>query len=134
MKIREKYRVFNHARREYSRIFSQGYEFRQMSYKNLVSLLKANEHSSFCEYWYCCHGLYSNCWQDPFEEGVWSMSQEDVNVLLAGVLKRTRKYLKNKHRVLYFEDSYGTHVVLVTRDVLWRDYIITFTNGYYSMS
>lgn len=133
MKIKEKCRLFNHARREYSRIFSHSYEFTKMSYDKLVSLLKANKHSGFCEYWYCCYGLYRNCWQDPFEEGVWSMSQEDVDVLLAGVLKRMRKYLKDKRRVLCFEDSIGTHVVLITRDVLWRDYVITFTNGSYSL-
>ena len=129
MKIKEKYRLFNHARREYSKKFSQNYEFTQMSYKELVNLLQSNRHTSYCEYWYCCHGLYHNCWIDPFSEGIWEFSQEDVNILLKGVLKTARKYLKNKYRLLCCNDSDGTHVILIMRDVHRCDYIITFTTN-----
>ncbi|MGN0577205.1 MAG: hypothetical protein ACI4J4_01160 [Ruminiclostridium sp.] len=131
MKIKEKYKLFNHARREYSKKFARNYEFTQMSYKKLINLLKANKHTGYCEYWYCCHGLYHNCWQDHFSEGIWEFSQEDVNVLLTGVLKTTRKYLKNKYRALCCKSSDGIHVILVMRDVHLCDYIITFTNKDY---
>lgn len=129
MKIKEKYRLFNHARREYSESFSRNYEFAQMSYKKLINLLQANRHTNYCEYWYCCHGLYHNCWQDPFCEGIWNFSQADIDILLTGVLKTARKYLKNKYRTLCCKDSDGTHVILITRDIHRCDYIITFTNS-----
>lgn len=129
MKIKEKYKMFNHARREYSRIFDKDYDFTQMSYSELLGLLKSSKQVDYTEYWYCCHGLYSNCWQDPFSEGVWGLTQAGVNALLAEVLKETRKYLKNKYRVLYCKSDDLTHVILITRDVQLCDYIITFTNN-----
>lgn len=131
MKIKERFKLFNYARRDYSKIFSMNYEFKEISYDKLVNLLKASRHSAFCEHWYCCHGLYHNCWQDPFEEGIWGFSQEDVNVLLAGVLKRCRKYIRNKYRVLYCEKDGCIEVVLIMRDVFRCDYLITFTDNDY---
>lgn len=129
MKIKEKYKLFNQARREYSKKFARNYEFTQMTYAKLIELLQANKHTNYCEYWYCCHGLYHNCWQDLFSEGIWGFSQEDVNILLTGVLKETRKYFKNKCRVLCCKNADGVHVILVMRDVYWCDYLITFTNN-----
>lgn len=131
MKIKERYKFFNHARRDYSKIFARNYEFTQLSYKKLAALLKNSKYAGYCEYWYCCHGLYNNCWIDPFEEGVWSMSQNDVDMLLTAVLKESRRWLRNKYRTLLCEDSYGTHIILVTRDVQLCDYVITLANDNY---
>ena len=128
MKKQERYKLLNHVKKDYSERFNRNYEFKKLSKKALYELLQQNKHSSMCEWDYCCYGLYQNCWQDPFEEGIWDMSQEHVDKIIKHVLDSTSKICRKDSRILYCENEYGVHVIIITRDVKRCDYLICFTN------
>lgn len=128
MKKQERYKLLNYAKKDYSETFNRNYEFKKMSKKALYKLLKQNKHSSMCEWSYCCYGLYQNCWQDPIEEGMWGMTQEWVDKCIKGIIDETAKSYRKDNRILYYEDEYGVHVIIIARDVAKDDYLICFTN------
>lgn len=128
MKIKERYKVLNYAKKDYSKQFKRNYEFKNLSRKALHKLLQQNKHSYMCEWSYCCYGLYQCCWQDPVEEGCWNMSQARVDKCIKNTIDDTAKACRRDNRILYCEDEYGIHVAIITRDICGRDYLITFTN------
>lgn len=128
MKKQERYKLLNYAKNDYSKIFKQNYEFKKLSKKDLHKLLADNKHSALCELSYCCYGLYTNCWQDPFEEGIWDLSQKEVDNIIGGIIDRTAKICRKDSRILYYEDGVRVHVIIIARDVESMDYLITFTN------
>ncbi len=128
MKKQERYKLLNHAKKDYSERFNRNYEFKKMSKKALYELLKQNKHSAMCEWDYCCYGLYQNCWQELFEEGNWYMSQKRVDDIIKYAINSTAKICRKDNRILYYEDEYGIHVVIIARDVKRHDYLICFTN------
>ena len=128
MKKQERYKLLNHAKRDYSERFKRNYEFKKLSKKALYELLKQNKHSSMCEWSYCCYGLYQNCWQDPIEEGCWGMAQERVNKCIKYTIDETAKVCRRDSRILYCEDEFGIHIVIIARDIMKDDYLIWFTD------
>ena len=128
MKKKDRYELLNHARKKYSHTFKRNYEFKKLSKKDLHEVLKQNKHSSMCEWDYCCDGLYFNCWQEPFEEGVWDLTQEQVNNIIKNTINSTAKICRKDSRILFCEDELGIHVIIVARDVHKCDYLICFTN------
>ena len=132
MKIKDKYKLLNYAKKQYSEIFNCNYEFKNLSKKALYKLLKENKHSSICEWSYCCYGLYENCWQDPYAEGIWDMSQEQVNKIIKGIIDETAKICRRHSRILYCENKDTIDIIIVARDVMSTDYLITFTNEEWS--
>lgn len=131
MKLKERYKVLNYAKKQYFEAFNRNYEFKKLSKKALYKLLQENKHSTMTEWSYCCYGLYRCCWQDPFAEGIWDMSQERVDEIIKDIIDRTAKICRKDNRILYCEDEVGVHVVIVARDVMSTDYLITFTNEEY---
>lgn len=128
MKKQEKYKLLNYAKEDYSEKFRRNYEFKKLSKRALHELLQQNNHSSMCEWSYCCYGLYQNCWQEPVEEGIWRMTQERVNRSIKYIIDSTSKICRRDNRILYCEDEYGIHVVIIARDVDACDYLICFSN------
>ena len=128
MKKKDRYKLLNYSKKDYSEKFNRNYEFKNMSKKDLCELLKQNKHSSMCEWSYCCYGLYRNCWQEPIEKGNWGMTQEWVDKCIKRTIDETAKICRKDNRILYCEDEHGVHVVIIARDVDSRDYLIFFTN------
>lgn len=128
MKTKERYKLLNYAKEDYSNIFGCRYEFKKLSKKALYELLRQNKHSCMCEWSYCCYGLYQNCWQEPIEEGIWDMTQEDVNKAIKSVIDDTAKICRRDSRILYYENNFGIHVIIIARDIMSEDYLITFTD------
>lgn len=124
MKIQERYGLLNYAKNEYYRIFKSDYQFKKLSKRALLKLLEDNKHSAMCEWWYCCEGLYHNCWQEPIEEGCWSATQKEVDNTIRETITSTAKICRKDNRILYHEDEHGVHVIIVARDVLECDYLI----------
>ena len=130
MKKKDKYKIINHSIKEYSDIFKREYKRINVSRKQVKDLLKKYKHSGMAEWSYCCYGLYQNCWQDPFEEGIWNLTQKRVDELIYDTVCMLSKQYKRDNRVaLYIEDN-AVHMVIVARDLpnFKRDYLITFTN------
>ena len=128
MKIKERYKLLNRAKEDYTNIFGYKYEFKKLSKKALYKLLQENKHSFMYEWSYCCYGLYQNCWQEPIEEGVWSMTQQDVDRAIKSAIDETAKICKRDSRILYYENEFGIDVIIIARDVVGLDYLIVFTN------
>lgn len=73
-------------------------------------------------------GLYQNCWQEPYFAGNWDMSQERVDDVIRYVIDKTAKICRKDSSILYCESRQEVNVVIVARDILENDYLITFTN------
>lgn len=128
MKKKDRYKLLNYAKKDYSEMFNHNYKFKKMSKRQLYKLLKENKHSSMCIWSYCCYGLYQNCWQDIVEEGCWQDTQKEVDRIIKHTIDVTSKICRKDGRILYFEDEYGIHVVIITRDINKDDYLILFTS------
>ena len=128
MKKKDKYKLFQYAKEQYSKDFKCNYEFKYLSKKALLKLLKEHNDSSMCEWDYCCYGLYQNCWQEPYFEGNWGMSQEKVNEIIKETIKKTAKICKRDNRILYCEVDDVINIVIIARDVMYCDFLIAFDN------
>ena len=128
MKKQERYKLLNYAKKEYSEIFKYNYQFKKLSKKALYELLQQNKHSQMCEWSYCCCGLYHNSWQEPYFVGNWELTQKRIDEIIKSTIDETAKICRKDNRILYCEDEYGTHVIIVARDVMSDDYLFTFTN------
>ena len=128
MKKQERYKLLNYAKRDYSEKFKRNYEFKKISKKALYELLKQNKHSSMCEWSYCCYGLYQNCWQEPVEAECWQDKQKEVDDIIKNTIDFTAKICRKDNRILYCENEYGIHVIIISRDIDKCDYLICFTN------
>jgi len=132
MKRKERYKVLNYAKKQYSDIFCLDLQFKYISKKRLLELLKKYKQPYMCLWSYCCEGLYHNCWQDPVEEGVWDYTQEDVNGIIKYEIESTAKHCRRDSRILYCETENRIHVIIVMRDVKKYDYLIGFTDEQYA--
>ena len=129
MKKKDKYKIINYAINEYSNIFNRSYKRTNISQSYVEELLKMYKHSVMCEWSYCCYGLYQNCWQEPFEEGIWGITQNRVEEIIFNTVCKLSKHCKRDNRVgLYLEDN-AVHMVIVARDLpgFRADYLFTFT-------
>lgn len=128
MKRRDRYKLLNRAKKDYSEIFKCNYEFKKLSKKALYKLLQENKHSAMCEWSYCCYGLYKCCWQELIEEGNWGLTQKQVDEDIKYAIDETAKICRRDSRILYCKDEYGVHVIIIARDVMSTDYLIVFTD------
>ena len=131
MKKKERYKILNYAKDQYNKEFGLDYQFKNLSRKDLHNLLKWNKHSVMCEWEYCCYGLYQNCWQDVYEEGVWNFTQKQVDDFISNVIDRYARYYRKDSRILYYATEDTLEVILVMRDIYKTDFLITFTNKKY---
>lgn len=128
MKKQDRLKLLSYAKEQYIEFFGLDYKFKKLSKKALYNLLKQNKHSSMCEWSYCCYGLYQNCWQEPYEEGIWDLTQNEVNNIIKAAIDGTAKICRRDNRILYCEDGQFVDVIIVARDVMKADYLIYFTN------
>lgn len=130
MKKKDKYKIINYAINEYGEKFNCVYKRANISPKQVKELLKKYKHSIMCEWSYCCYGLYQNCWQEPFFEGNWGMTQKRVDEIIYNTVHKLFKHCKRDNRVGLFVEDDAVHMVIVARDLpRYRgDYLITFTN------
>lgn len=135
MKKKDKYRLIDYALKDYGKKFNHNYKRKYISCREVEKLLSENKHSVGAEWFYCCYGLYENCWQDPFEEGVWDMTQEYVDDWILNTFKSLRKQCKRDNRIGVYEDKddNSIHVVIVARDLQEYkcDYLFIFTDREY---
>ena len=128
MKKQKRYKLLNYAKKDYSNRFNCDYEFRKLSKSELHKLLKQNKHSSMCEWYYCCSGLYENCWQELIQAGCWQETQDEVDDIIKATINETVKICRKDSRILYCENENEIDVVIIARDICGCDYLITFTN------
>ena len=130
MKKKDKYELISLAIKDYSERFNENYQRVNLSQKQLMTLLRQNKHSTMCEWDYCCYGLYRNCWQDLYADGVWDLSQEQVDKIIASIIKDSAKACRRDSRIAMCKDENSIGVVIVLRDLPEHrcDYLITFTN------
>ena len=131
MKKKERYKLINHAVKEYSRIFNRDYQLKKISKKELLNLVDTYKYPVACEWSYCCYGLYDNCWQEPIEDGIWAWTQESVNKYIKSLIKRNHKRWKKDNRIAYCEKDGIVHIVIIDRDTCKNDYLLYFTNEWY---
>ena len=62
------------------------------------------------------------------EEGIWGMTQEDVNKAIKQTIDDTAKICKRDSRILYCENELSVDVIIIARDIISVDYLITFTD------
>ena len=110
------------------KLFSMIISFNICQKNKLLKLLKEHDYNSMCEWSYCCYGMYTCCWQELTADGVWEMTQENVNKSIAATIKDCMKYCKKDSRILYAEQEDCIEIVLVMRDIMAVDYLITFKN------
>lgn len=128
MKKKEKYKLINHAKNEYSEIFKCDYQPIYKNKKYIKSLLKEYSHSGMCEWSYCCYGLYQNCWQEPYFEGNWGMTQKRVNeIILDTFTPKLLKKCRTENRMFYCEKDGMIHILIIARDLDSDDYLFTFS-------
>ena len=60
------------------------------------------------------------------------MSQEQVNKIIKGIIDETAKICRRHSRILYCENKDTIDIIIVARDVMSTDYLITFTNEEWS--
>ena len=128
MKRKDKMTLFNYAKKQYRKAFDLELEFKYMSKRELYNLIKQHSHSIMCEWFYCCNGLYENCWQELYAEGVWHMSQAKVNEAIKSVIDLLATACRRDKRILYCELDNRVDVIIIARDIVKADYLITFTN------
>lgn len=129
MKTRDKQALISYVINEYNQIFKVKYERVKLSKRYLWSLLDTYKHSGMCEWCYCCRGLYNNCWQEPYFEGNWGMTQTYIDDSIKRTVEWVAKANKRDGRIAMYTDEIGVHVLIVARDLpLKADYLITFTN------
>lgn len=128
MKRSEKCKLINYAIKDYNKKFNLNYKSIYKSKKVIQSLLKEYTCSSMRFWFYCCEGLYKNCWQEPIEEGIWGMTQEEVNKMIIDIMssKLLRK-CRNENRMFYCEKDDVIELLIVARDLEKCDYFITFS-------
>ena len=129
MKKKDKYKIINYAINEYSNIFNHSYKRTNISQNYVKELLKKYKHSIMCEWSYCCYGLYQNCWQDPFEEGIWGMTQKRIDEIIYDTVCELLKHCKRDNRIGLCVENNAVHMVIIARDLpdFKSDYLFTFT-------
>ena len=128
MKRKDRYKLLNYAKKQYSEAFDLDLQFKHLSKKELYNLLQEYKHSFMCEWCYCCYGLYNNCWQEPIEEGNWGFTQKQVDEIIKGTIDDTIKACRKDSRILYCDLGNRVDVIIVMRDICSADFLITFTN------
>lgn len=128
MKLKERYKVLNYAKEQYSKTFNHDYKFKKLSKKALYKLLEENKHSMMAEWSYCCNGLYKCCWQELIEKGNWGLTQKAVDEDIKRAIDKTAKICRKDSRILYCEEENAIQVIIIARDIMSMDYLITFTN------
>lgn len=130
MKKKDKYKIINYAKNKYSKFLECDFEFKYISLNKVKELLSTYKHPNMCEWLYCCNGLYESCWQDPFVEGIWGMSQEQVNKIIYNIFKDLSKQCRREPRIIYCKKDGDIQVVIIARDLnpFKADYLISFTN------
>lgn len=131
MKKKDKYKIINYAFNEYEKIFNVKYERKYVSPRQVNKWLRAYKNSEACDWSYCCYGLYQNCWQEPYFEGNWGMTQKCVNEIITDVSRRTAKICRKDTRIGVAEVNGMIHMVIVARDIPKHssDYFLVFKNG-----
>lgn len=128
MKIKDRYKLLNHAKEEYNKTFNLNLQFKHLSKNKLHNLLKEYKHSNMCEWSFCCYGLEQCCWQELVEEGNWGLTQERVDECIKYAIDLTAKACRRDNRILYYERDNAIDVFIITRDIYSTDFLITFTN------
>lgn len=130
MRKKDKYKLIKHAIKEYSETFNIEYVPSSISKNRLLELLYKSKKSYMAEWSYCCNGLYSCCWQEPFLAGNWGMTQEKVNEIIEMTIKETTKACRRDKRIALCENDGNIHVLIVARDLpsIRRDYLICITD------
>lgn len=133
MKKKDKYKIINYAINQYNETFGRDYKRVKLSKNDFRNFLSQYKHSSMAEWCYCCRGLYDCCWQEPFFEGCWEMTQKRVDEIIMNSISMLSRYCKRDSRIAMYEKDGNIHVVIIARDLpeFRRDYLIVFTNNIY---
>lgn len=131
MRKRDRQKLISYAINEYSDIFDRKYERSKISNEDFLGLLENCQYPSMCEWSYCCNGLYDNCWQELIEESIWGYTKAGVKALILEVFKDLRKEIRKDSRIAFCKDKYGTHAIIVARDLPKHrcDYLIIFRDN-----
>jgi hypothetical protein len=129
MKKKDRYKLISYAIDEYNTKFNSNCKRTNISVNQVKDLLKKYKHSTMVEWYYCCYGLYHNCWQELVAEGNWDMSQESVNDMILFSFEHDKKTINKDRRVAIEHTSDGVNMYIIMRDKGSRcDSLITFRN------
>ena len=76
-------------------------------------LLKKYKRWGIVEDSHCCYGWEKCCWEDPYEEGIWDMTEDDVVRKLKGIFKEARKF-SSKMPIFYLYEHENKVEILIT--------------------
>ena len=126
MKKKDRYKIINYAFNEYEEIFKRKYTRKYISPKSVEQIMKAIPHVVLTEWEYCCYGLYENCWQEFYEEGVWGLTQQQVDNKIKRICKALAKDCRLDDRMGYYVTEDSVTILIVARDIVQSDFFITF--------
>lgn len=130
MKARDRYHLIHTAIDQYSKDFSLPFQWIWITPKKLLGLLDEHNASEMCEWYYCCYGLYKNCWQDPVGDGIWGDTQRDADRKIRNVILSLRKACRKTCRTAICPTNDSIEIIIVARDLPEHqcDYLISFKN------
>lgn len=129
MKKKDRYKIINYAVGEYSRIFDEMLAPVTLTQKLIDELLSEYEANSICEWYYCCEGWQYNCWQEPYEEGNWGMTQADVEMQIKMTVKSCAEACRRDRRAYICRGDDQVRLYIIMRDIDCKcDYLMSFYN------
>lgn len=113
---------------EYNRVLGRKYMLTSISYEQICDWLNECSSATISEWHYCCKDLYQCCWYDEYAEGIWHLTQEEVDEMIKGVFLAIGERFFEENRIAYCEDAKGVHLVLIGRDLegIKKDYFYDF--------
>lgn len=102
---------------EYNKKMERKYKLASISKEQFLQLMSKAESVTICYQNYCCYGMYNMCWFDEYASGIWYMTEDEVREMAISVFEGRIDELDTDRRIVACEDEYGTHILLIGRDV-----------------
>lgn len=129
MKKRDRYKLISYAINEYNNAFGINHIRCDIKKSQLLSDIKSYTANTACEWSYCCLGLYTNCWQELYEEGNWDLCQKEVDSIIISYIKDNWKKIKKDKRVAVCRMNDCVHLVIILRDIIESDLLVSLKNN-----
>ena len=138
MKIKEQYTHILYAKQEWQEQLknSEYIPSKYCSKKLQQYLLKNYCNWEISECFHCCYGWKKCCWVDPYAEGMWDFSEEDIKVLLKEILLECHKNSHNRPIFYMYEKDNKVNILITYRhlsNMYYKDYVITGIKNKYNI-
>lgn len=127
MKIKEKYHRILTAKAQWQKAISV------TDYISSCACTKEIENYFFDKYanweigeeFHCCYGWEQCCWVDPYAEGIWDMTENDVAEMLKEIFRENRR-LSLKMPIFYYYEHDNAIDILLTHRYLDSDNCVDY--------